>query len=235
MKITTTLFAGAAAFGMAAAANAAVVPLDDFATAFTGQPVFTAGPEISTGPQAITVGVENYTRTASLVVDNNENGDPSGAQFRTDGGNFIYSSDTGVAGIVTLEYQIGSALFDAQTGAASGSIRILEISADRPRTYQFSINGVLQDTNVVLVDTELGFPVVYALNFDTAILTGDDTIELVIDAGAEGQSLGDALDLEISILDIEIPERPPEVPAPGALGLLGLGILGLGMARRRKA
>jgi|TARA_R100000501_G_scaffold10060_2_gene19908 hypothetical protein len=235
MTTFKTLLASAAAIGLASTAGAAILPLDDFNTAFPGQPIFTDGAVVSTGPQVISVSGNDFTRTASIEVDFNSNGFPSGAQFRTDSGNFVYSSDTGVAGIVTLDYDVGSTFFDAATTAGTGAIRIQELTADRPRTYSFAINGAVQDTIVSLIDTELGFPTVYELTFDTSALTGSDTLSLVIDAGAEG-SLGDALDLELSILDIRLPDAPIEqVPAPGALGLLGLGVLGLGLARRRKS
>ncbi|MBV7257946.1 PEP-CTERM sorting domain-containing protein [Pacificimonas sp. WHA3] len=232
MNITTTLLAGATALGMASAATAVVIILDDFETEFAGQPYATSGAVVQT-TDTITVDGNTFDRTASLLVDNNVNGAPAMAQFRTDTGNFILSSDTGVSAVATLEYDLGAILFDAQTGSATGILRLQEEFADRPRTYIFTLNGVAVDTNEQLIDTELGFPKIIELNFDTANLTGNDILGITIDAGVAGRSLGDALDLELSFLNIEIPDVPVSVPAPGVLSLLGLGLLGLGLSRRR--
>ncbi|MBV7256384.1 PEP-CTERM sorting domain-containing protein [Pacificimonas sp. WHA3] len=233
-KLTSTFIAASMALAAAGGASAAVIPLDGFDTPFAPNPLATtAGTVVSM--TVITPGGNVFDRTTTLTVDSNSNGAPSGANVRTDSGDAVLSNDTGVASVLTFSYDVDGVVNDAQTGSATGSLRIVEKFADRPRTYTFSLNGIEQDTNVQLIDTEFGFAREIFLSFSTALLTGDDTFALEIDAGAAGVSLGDALDLEIALLDIIIPEIPPQVPAPGALGLLGLGALALGAARRRKA
>ncbi len=232
MKNIGFLVAMAATTALATSAGAVTLALDDFNTPFSPNPLVTDGATV-TSMAMVTAGANTFQRTTTLTADRNLNGPPSQASVRTDGGNAIFSNDTGVSSILTFSYDVGSVFFDAQTGAASGMLRLNEIFADRPRTYSFAINGVTQDIDEQLVDTEVGFPRDIMLAFDTSALTGSDIFTVTIDAGVEGVSFGDALDLEVSILDVTIPDL--DVPAPAALGLFGLGLAGMGFARRRKA
>jgi|TARA_R100000501_G_scaffold10060_2_gene19907 hypothetical protein len=243
MSKLSTLLAASAAVVAATGVSAAVVSLDGFDTPFDPNPLATSGSMV-TSMTTISTGGNTFDRTTTLEVDQNTNGPPSMASVRTDNGSAVFSNDTGVASILTFSYDVGDTFNMAQTGAATGSLRISELTADRPRTYTFSINGVEQSSSTQLIDTELGTQNDVFLTFSTAMLTGDDVFTVEIDAGAEAGaafpgspgSIGDALDLELAMFEIEIPELPPvDVPAPGALGLLGLGLLGIGLSRRRTA
>ncbi len=231
--LTSTAFTGAVALVAATAAGAVTISLDEFTTPFDPNPLTTSGATVTSMTTVVSDG-NSFDRTTTLTADRNLNGPPSQASVRTDEGTAVFSNDTGVSSILSFSYDVGSTIADARTGADVGTFRILEIFADRPRTYSLFVNGDLADSSEQLVDTEVGFSQELMFNFDAASLTGDDTFEIRIDAGVDGVSFGDALDLELSFFDIMF-EDMVDVPAPGALGLLGLGLLGMGIARRKTA
>lgn len=231
--LTSAAFTGAIAIAAATAASAVTISLDEFNTPFDPNPLTTSGATV-TSSVTVTPDGNSFDRTTTLTADRNLNGPPSQASVRTDAGNVVFSNDTGVSSILSFSYDVGSTIADARTGVEMGTFRVLEIFADRPRTYSLFVNGDLADSSEQLVDTEIGFSQELMFNFDAASLTGEDTFEIRIDAGVDGASFGDALDLELSFFDISF-DDVASVPAPGVLGLLGLGLLGMGIARRKTA
>ncbi len=227
-----------AAITAATSAQAVVMSLDDFETALVVSPMTTSGTTVS-DTQTVNVNGNSVERTVDLTVDSNRNGPPSGASVRTtsrDGDfEFILSSDTGVDSTVNLTYDVGAMFATGVTGPV-GSLTLEEVFADRARTFTLSVNGVVQAVDMATSDTEFGFLRDITLNFDTSLLTGSDIFTLTLASGADGVS-GDALDLQIGALNLNVPGGPfgaIPVPAPAMIGLFGLGLMGLGAMRRRR-
>ncbi|MGB7404458.1 MAG: PEP-CTERM sorting domain-containing protein [Pacificimonas sp.] len=237
-----TLLAGAAAIGLATSASAVTVDVDPFDTLFGGtdnQITLNTG-TTTAGPTVLSNGV---TRSVEFtIVGNNSAGQSNSAQLEIANGQFTVSNQADVESSTELTYDVGS-LFDQavidSNGAATGSLDILTVFADLTRILTLTVNGTEADSVVVqqqVGDSIGGNPVgpqqlTTSLNFDTDLLSGagDDIITLSI-LGSAG------LDYTIEILSANFENVPNvDVPAPGALGLLGLGVLGLGLARRRKA
>lgn len=244
MKTTSILTAGIAAAALATSASAVTIALDDFTTPFSGddtQATGSGGAELQ-GNAGIrstafhTVNPNGFTRDVTLRIDaNNSAGGTNVATVGSNGGQLDMSAQADVEYTVFVAYAIGSAAASALPGAdTTGSIDFNVLFADgNPRTVSLTVNGVAQDSfsSAQFTDGTTAFPELQkSLSFNTADLNGMNDIFLFsIDASA-------GLDYTVDFFDIDIPEAPVVgVPAPAALGLLGFGLAGLGMARRRKA
>ena len=227
---TTVLMAGTGA-------SAATLTLDPFDVAFnddtTTEIVLNTG-STTTGPTTLDNGI---IRTVDFTVNTNQSpNNAASARIRITGGEFSLNNDNDVDSTVGLNYDVGG-LFDqamASSGSDGGMIDLTVLFADTRRSLQLFVNGEQTDftTNDFGVGQGGDTPnsVLTSLSFDASALNngGDDEIRLQIDGLA-------GLDYRLDILGANFPDQNVPVPAPAVLGLFGLGLAGLGFARRRKA
>lgn len=246
MNTTNILAAAVAAATIAGSASAVTIDLDDFTTPVSGgaTTVNSSGQnELSSNigfivSGANTVNPNGFQRTVALQIDSNTSAAQANvARVSANTGQLDMSAQADVAYTVFVEYAIGDGAASALASADStGTIDFEILFADgNPRTVALSVNGVTQDsfTSADFVNPDEGFPeLTRRLSFDTSVLNGvDDSFLISFDAST-------ALDYTVNFFALDIPENiepPVDVPAPAALGLLGFGLAGLGIARRRKA
>lgn len=203
-------------------AHAAVLTVDDFNTAQLSVDSTDDGTAVST-VAAYSIGGNAFTRTLTVDQFEHDSADPSLASRADIGfGTLKLSNDSQTNSMIDLTYDIDSLVDDVE-GASTLLMRV--IFADASLGIPFTIQGFLN-----------------GVNLGSQTFTGPDDLEFdlpgLADSGNELRlvfSGGTSFDSTLGPISIEFEAGGGiPVPEPGALGLLGLGLMTVAFARRRK-
>ena len=209
--------------GMGTAAHAEIITVDDFNTVQTSIDTTADGTAVTTvGVYAI----DGNTFTRTLTVDQFEHtsAKPTAASMADIGfGTLALSNDSEVNSMIDLSYDIDS-LVDDVAGTSELMMRVIfaDASLGIPFTIQGFLNGTLLGSQTFTGPGDLTF------NLPGLAESGNE-LRLVFSGGTSFDSTLGPISLEFDTGGGGIP-----VPEPGALGLLGLGLVTVAFARRRK-
>ncbi|MGB3721871.1 MAG: PEP-CTERM sorting domain-containing protein [Pacificimonas sp.] len=234
MKVASLLTAALTAAALSSAASAVTILVDDFETATTPDPLIAMIPGVTAVSGPTVVPPNGFERTVSLTVNKNRSpGNSNEVRADVHSGLFDIGAESGVSYTTAISYSVGSFFADLPGTGATGTLDIHVNFADgNPRTFALELNGVETDSDRFFdfIDGSAAFPEqTRRLAFNVADLTGADVFTLKITGSA-------GFDTTLTMLEIDIPQDPAQnIPAPGALALMGLGLLGVASARRRKS
>ena len=211
-------------------AEPVTIVIDDFSTAQTVKDTKVGGAQSST--VSYSIGGNAFTRT--LIVDQKENrfggtslaqiGDPDPTDD-LDVSVFSLSNSSGVNSQIELVYNIDALLNDFSGGSKlSLSVLFADAASGQPFTIEGFLNGAALGSQTFTGPGHLDFALA-ALNE-----SGGNELRLVFTGGT---SFDATLD-DIIILAQGSGGGLP-VPEPGAIGLLGLGLAGVALRRRKTA
>ncbi len=201
------LFVGALFTAAASTATAGVYTVDDFSV--------DQGPvtDLTLDGVAVSNTLGNRTISANLMsqlppVDNS-------AQVAA--GHFEINNNIGEQTEVIVDWVIAPDMLpDATSAVFSGMI----LAADLPHTIDFLFNGTSIGSVAVSMFT---LNESFSFAFDPDLFNAGGTLSMVILSNILGQ------DLALDLLEITY-----SVPTPGTLALIGLGLVGAGLSRRRR-
>lgn len=213
------LIGSAVAVLLAGAAHAAPITIDDFNTAQEVNDSTANGTAVSSSA-TYTIDGNEFVRT--IRVDQTEHTSPDPALLSTANiafGTLKLSNDSQTNSMISASYQIDSLVDDV---LGSSELTLDVIFTDASEGEVFTIMGFLNDE---LIGSET-FTGAGSLSFDLPeLLASGNTLRLQFSGGT-------AFDAELGPVVLQVNGVP--VPEPGAIGLVGLGLLALAGARRRK-
>ncbi|NEQ30431.1 MAG: PEP-CTERM sorting domain-containing protein [Leptolyngbya sp. SIO4C5] len=235
--ISKAALAGVATLAFSAPAAAVTITLDNFDTAFTKDGGSTTDAVLAVGSfddgsGGQTIVTEDTSDLQSVMPSgldrlgilrlNSVAFADSAATAEINGSSLQYSADAGVNAYVQLSYALEDAFAGIAGTNATGRVDLRTIFADaNSRTFSLFVNGTLADQFTESGTIAPGSSEFRSLSFNTDLLNG----------------VADGLSIRVtgpSALDIQFDQITTDVPEPGVLGLLGLGLAGIAMTRRRR-
>lgn len=213
---------------MFAAGSAQALIIDSFTTAQSAVVVGSAAPATLSG-NVIGGGMISADRDITVNKTAGPGGVVNAAIAEVTGGILGASNGPTTDSNVHVLWD-GFAATDLTAGGATGFFLALPAPIDNTLKIDFNVNGSASTITKTFLNGASGSDFFFAFADFSApsAFTGVSSIEMVL------YSTGPAWDAQVDL--VETRDRPPELPEPGTLGLIGLGLLGgMGLRRRKSA